>query len=304
MGAGLMVSIPSVSRICFGCEPLGGTDWGDVNIADIASAISRSLEFGVNFFDTAAIYGLGLSEIRLSEILGARRHDVFIATKGGLSWADVSLGGRASISKDSSPANIRLGVEDSLRRLRIDCIPIYYIHWPDPNTEISLTFECLSKLQDEVKIGKIGCSNFSAAQVRKASEVSEITFVQLPLNLLDRELHPDMGELVREKGIGVVAYNVLANGLLTDKYDGTSRFPRNDRRSRLPLFQGKVFEDALKKVADISVAAAAANQTCAQYAISRVLEQTGVVSAILGVKNGLQIDENCSILSKRLDGPG
>lgn len=295
MGIGLMGSKQSVSRICFGCEPLGGTDWGNVNVEDIATAISRALELGVNFFDTAPVYGLGLSETRLSEILGERRHDVVIASKGGLSWVVPPLGMRASISRDSSPSNIRHGVEASLRRLRIDCIPIYYIHWPDPNTEIKSTFECLSSLQDEGKIGQIGCSNFSAEQIRAASEVSNIAFVQLPLNLLGEELDHNIVELVIKKKIGVVAYNVLAGGLLTGRYNETSRFLQNDRRSRLPLFQGDAFKDALRKVANISVAAVAANQTCAQYAISRVLDQPGVVSAILGIKNRRQIEENCVI---------
>ncbi len=288
----------TVSRICFGCEPLGGTDWGRVDVSDIASAITRALDLGVNFFDTADVYGLGLSEERLSEILGDKRHDVVIATKGGMSWADAPPGGRAVIKRDSSPKYLRSAVEASLRRLRIDSIPIYFIHWPDPNIEIAATFECLARLRDEGKIGQIGCSNFSAAQVRAACDVAEVSYVQLPLNLLDGGLVPDMDELVREKSIGVVAYNVLANGLLTGKYDASSRFPENDRRSRLPRFQGDAFKLALRQVADISLAAAAENLTCAQYAITKVLERAGVVSVILGIKNRQQIEENCWILSR------
>ncbi|MCZ8293229.1 MAG: aldo/keto reductase [Hylemonella sp.] len=289
---------PDVSKICFGCEPLGGADWGEVDVIAIAGAVERALELGVNFFDTADVYGLGLSETRLSEILGPRRHDVVIATKGGMSWQHSTSGGRATIRRDSSPEYLRGAVEASLRRLRIDSIPIYFIHWPDPNTEIATTFECLSRLRDEGKIGQIGCSNFSATQVRAACDVAEVSYVQLPLNLLDGGLDPDMDELVREKSIGVVAYNVLANGLLTGKYDASSRFPVNDRRSRLPRFQGDAFKLALRQVADISLAAAAEGLTCAQYAITKVLERAGVVSVILGIKNRQQIEENCWILSR------
>lgn len=290
-----MASRPELSRICFGCEPLGGTDWGQVDVSDIASAIDRALELGVNFFDTADVYGLGASEERLSEILGAKRHEVVIATKGGLSWADAPSGGRAIISRDSSPKYLGGAVEASLRRLRLDRLPVYFIHWPDPNTEIRATFECLAKLRDEGKIGQIGCSNFSAAQVRAACEVSEVSLVQLPMNLLGEDMDAAMAELVREKSIGVVAYNVLANGLLTGKYDENSRFPPDDRRARLPLFQGDAYRRALQQVADISTAAAAENLTCAQYAISRVLRRAGVVSAILGIKNRRQIEENCMV---------
>jgi len=294
-----MVSGRAVSRICFGCEPLGGTDWGRVEVSDIASAITRALDLGVNFFDTADVYGLGLSETRLSEILGDKRHDVVIATKGGMSWADAPPGGRAVIKRDSSPKYLRGAVEASLRRLRIDSLPIYFIHWPDPYTEIGSTFECLARLRDEGKIEQIGCSNFSAPQVRAACDVAEVSYVQLPVNLLDGGLDPDMDELVREKNIGVVAYNVLGNGLLTGKYDASARFPDNDRRSRLPRFQGDAFKLALQQVADISLAAAAENLTCAQYAITKVLERAGVVSVILGIKNRQQIEENCWLLSKQ-----
>jgi myo-inositol catabolism protein IolS len=290
-----MASRPGLSRICFGCEPLGGTDWGQIDVSDIASAIARALELGVNFFDTADVYGLGASEERLSEILGAKRHEVVIATKGGLSWTDVPSGGRAIISRDSSPKYLRSAVEASLRRLRLDCLPVYFIHWPDPNTEIRATFESLSKLRDAGKIGQIGCSNFSAAQVRAACEVSEVSLVQLPMNLLGEDMDAAMAELVKKKSIGVVAYNVLANGLLTGKYDENSRFPPDDRRARLPLFQSDAYRSALRQMAGIAAAAAAENMTCAQYAISRVLRRPGVVSAILGIKNRRQIEENCRV---------
>jgi aryl-alcohol dehydrogenase-like predicted oxidoreductase len=293
-----MGSMPGISRIGFGCEPLGGTDWGQIDVSDIASAIARALELGVNFFDTADIYGLGASEERLSEILGAKRHEVVIATKGGLSWTNAPSGGRAIISRNSSPKYLRSAVDASLRRLRIDRLPVYFIHWPDPNTEISATFECLAKLCDEGKIGKIGCSNFSAAQVRAACEVSEVSFVQLPVNLLGEDISLEMAELVKEKTIDVVAYNVLANGLLTGKYDENSRFAQDDRRARLPLFQGERYRRALRQVADISVMAADENLTCTQYAISWVLRRPGVVSAILGIKNCEQIEVNYSTMAR------
>lgn len=292
-----MGSMLGLSRICFGCEPLGGADWGQIDVSDIARAISRALELGVNFFDTADVYGLGASEERLSEILGSKRHEVVIATKGGMSWTAASSGGRAIISRDSSPRYLKAAVEASLRRLRIDRLPVYFIHWPDPNTEIRATFECLAELRDEGKIGQIGCSNFSAAQVRVACEVTEVSFVQLPVNMLGDDIGPEMANLVKEKGVAVVAYNVLANGLLTGKYNVNSRFALDDRRSRLPLFQGERYRQALRQLADISAMAAAENLTCAQYAISWALGRPGVVSSILGIKNRGQIEENCFALS-------
>jgi myo-inositol catabolism protein IolS len=287
-----MISPSEVSKICFGCEPLGGVDWGQVNVHDIASAVIRSLELGLNFFDTADVYGLGMSESRLAEILGVRRHDVVIATKGGMSWSDASAGGRATVSRDSSPRYLQKAVEDSLRRLRLDRIPIYFIHWPDPRTEIRDTFEFLTRLQDAGKIVHIGCSNFSAEQVRAASEVSKVSFVQLPVNLLGEDITSEMAALVKEKDIRVVAYNVLANGLLTGKFNIHSKFAVEDRRARLPLFQGELYRKALRRVAEISDLAASENLTCAQYAINTVLRRGDIASAILGIKNRAQIEEN------------
>lgn len=290
---------PDVSKICFGCEPLGGADWGEVDVVAIAGAVERALELGVNFFDTADVYGLGLSETRLSEILGPRRHDVVIATKGGMSWQHSTSGGRATIHRDSSPGYLRGAVEASLQRLRLERLPVYFIHWPDPNTDVRATFECLARMRDAGKIGWIGCSNFSAEQVRLACQAAEVSYVQLPLNILGEDMDPGMQQVVYEKDIGVVAYNVLANGLLTGKYGPDASFPESDRRSRLPLFQGDAYRQALQRVREISAAAEPEGLTCAQYSIAKVVERAEVTSAILGIKNRQQIEENCAFLAEK-----
>lgn len=286
-----------LSPLCFGCEPLGGTDWGDVDLDAIAEAVDRALELGIDFFDTADVYGLGLSEKRLSAILGPRRHDVVIATKGGLRWHESPNGGRARVSRDGSPARIRRAVEASLGRLRLEVIPIYFIHWPDPDTDLRDTFECLMALRDEGKIGRIGCSNFDAGQVRKASEVADVSFVQLPVNLLGEDLSDEMESVVEQHDIGVIGYNVLANGLLTGKYDENSRFPATDRRSRLPLFRGEAFRKALRRVGEISDRASREGLTPAQLSIAEVVRRPYVVSAILGIKSRVQLEENARALA-------
>ncbi len=293
-----MDKLVGISKICFGCEPLGGADWGEVDVVAIAGAVERALDLGINFFDTADVYGLGLSEMRLSEILGSRRHDLMIATKGGLFWEHSTTGGRASIRKDSSPEYLRSAVEASLRRLRLDRLPVYFIHWPDPNTDIRATFECLARLQDAGKIGWIGCSNFNAAQLRLACEVADVTLVQLPVNILGEDLEPEMRQVVHDESIGVVAYNVLAYGLLTGKYGPDARFPENDRRSRLPLFQGDAYRQAIQKISEISAAAELEGLTCAQYSIAKVVNRVEVASAILGIKSSRQIEENCAFLAE------
>lgn len=291
--------IDNISKICFGCEPLGGVDWGEVDVKSISSAICRALDLGVNFFDTAAVYGLGLSETRLSKILGNRRHDVCIATKGGLVWhGDGKSTSRALIFRDSSTSSLRKGVEDSLRRLKISRIPLYYIHWPDPKVEIRASFEVLNQLKLEGKIHKIGCSNFNLTQLSSASEVADISFAQLPLNLLENKISDDINSFLHSKEIKIVAYNVLANGLLTGKYNESSFFQSNDRRSRSSLFQGECFRQALIKVKEVNELAISLGLSCAQYSIAEILRRPNVASVIIGIKNTKQIEENWSTLQK------
>jgi aryl-alcohol dehydrogenase-like predicted oxidoreductase len=283
---------PAISRLCFGCEPLGGTDWGAVDIAEIGRAIDRALELGIDFFDTADVYGLGLSEERLSQALGHRRHDVTIATKGGVSWSRTTSETRAKAGYDSSPKYLRTAVDDSLRRLRLDVLPIYYVHWPDPRTPIEATFSELEKLRTEGKIKSLGCSNYSVEQIDLACRAAAVEYVQLPINVLEGALAPDMTEACARHRLRIVAYNVLAQGLLTGKFDESTRFPQDDRRSRLPLFQGQRYKDALAKAAQIREVAAARSLTAVQYAIRWVLSQPQVASAIVGIKSVKQLEEN------------
>jgi aryl-alcohol dehydrogenase-like predicted oxidoreductase len=291
-----------LSPLCFGCEPLGGTDWGVVDVAEIGRAIDHALDLGINFFDTADIYGLGLSEERLAAALGSRRHDVVIATKGGVSWSRPEPRVRATVSYDSSPQYVRTAVENSLRRLRLDVLPIYYIHWPDPNTPIGATFAELEKLRSEGKIKSLGCSNYSADQVAEACRSAAVQYVQLPVNVLEGGPGTAMLEVCARHQLRIVAYNVLAQGLLTGKFTETSYFAPDDRRSRLPLFQGQRYRNALAKAAQIRETATLEKLSAAQYAIRWVLCQPHVVSAIVGIKNVMQLNENALVLKPAVMG--
>jgi len=282
----------SVSRFCFGCEPLGGADWGDdVDVVEIEEAIELALDRGVNFFDTADVYGLGLSEIRLSEILGARRHDLVIATKGGVSWKK-QKNGRAITRIDCSPGYIRAAVEKSLVRLRLERIPVYYIHWPQQDRDIAEAVETLYELQQSGKIGVIGCSNFSEQQLQRALEFAPVRLLQIPVNVLIDEPSPGIVDISRKSGIGIVGYNVLASGLLTGKYDVNSVFPVTDRRSRLPQFSGEGLRASIKRVEELRIEAKRSGLSLAQYAIKQALDKPGVEAAIVGIKRSRQFMEN------------
>jgi len=132
-----------LSPMAMGCELLGGADWGSVDLPGARDAIRCALEAGITVFDTADAYGLGRSEVELSSVLGGERHDVTIVTKGGLRWTDNPSGGRAKILRDSSCAYLSSAIDASLRRLRLDVIPIYLVHWPDLKTPLAETIACL-----------------------------------------------------------------------------------------------------------------------------------------------------------------
>ena len=283
----------NISRICFGCEALGGEDWGRFDLSELQEGIEKSIDLGLNFFDTADVYGLGLSEKRLSEILGPRRHDFIIGTKGGIEWKKTSIS-RADTKKNSSPEYIKDCVDKSLKRLRVDILPIYYIHWPDPSTKISKTFEALQGLIDKEKIRYLGCSNFNLDQIRQAKEVADISFIQMPVNILNSPLPHSFSEFCKTNSIKIVAYNTLASGLLSGKYHTDSIFPKNDRRSRLESFQKTNLEKFSQEVGRLKLKADKENLTISQYSIREALRNQNIESVIVGIKNEQQAIENIS----------
>ena len=279
--------IDSLSQICFGCEALGGTDWGDVSVENVEAAISASVELGLNFFDTAGVYGLGLSEERLARIL-AKRHSLIIATKGGLIWESTKKDERAVI-KNSSKAALNKNVLDSLKRLKLDVLPIFYVHWPDESVSFQETFDALNEIKHKGLIDSIGVSNFSMPQLELASDLAPIEFAQISANILDVSQIISIGDFCSAKKIKIITYNVLCSGLLMGKFKGTEKFPVNDRRSRLPLFQGEVFSKTVKNVEELRIKAAAENLSVGFYSVKKLLEDYPVYSAIIGIKTEEQI---------------
>ena len=278
-----------LSRICFGCEALGGTDWGKVSVCDIEEAVSVAVELGVNFFDTAGVYGLGLSERRLSDALGVKRHDVIIATKGGLTWDMVKSGERAKITKNSSAEAITKNVFDSLKRLKVDKLSIFYVHWPDNTVSFEETFDALNELQSKGLIDAIGVSNFSNIQLRQALKFTSIDFVQVAANLLEPSNIISISDTCLVNDIKIVPYNVLASGLLMGKFSGVEEFSKDDRRSRLPLFKGKTFHDAISKVDQLRKVALREDLPVGLYAVSQMFKKYPITSSIIGIKNKEQV---------------
>lgn len=276
----------TVSRLGLGGCPLGGHGWGNTDDTNSIRAVRAALDSGINFFDTADVYGLGHSEELLSQALGDERHEVIIATKFGVRRDEQN-----NFVKDISPQYLREALEASLRRLRLECLPLYYVHWPDDKTPVEDAIGELERCRQEGKIRAIGVSNFNSDQIQSARTIAKIACVQVQLSLVDNgalALEPTL----RETEATLVTWGSLAQGLLSGKYDAHSRFDENDRRSRYDNFQGEKFSRNLDTVEVVKRIAQKLNKTPAQVAIRWLLDTPIVGSVLFGAKTPSQVHDN------------
>jgi myo-inositol catabolism protein IolS len=284
-----------VSRIGFGCAAIGGYDYGSAEDGVSIAAIHQARELGINFFDTADVYGLGHAEEVLGKALEGRAQDVIVATKVGLEWD-----ANGKTRRNLHPQRIVHAVEESLRRLRIDCIPLYQIHWPDPETPISETIGALMRCQERGQIRFIGCCNFAGDLIVDAQEHGRIESLQMPFSLAEREHESLLRQVYDEPGMATLCYNPLAQGLFTGKFDRQSTFSSADLRSRSGLFQGPKFSANLTLLERIKTVACRIGQTMAQVAIRWILDHNFITSALIGIRTPDQIAENAAATDWRL----
>ena len=288
------------SRLAMGCEPLGGTDWGDIDIPLARHAVQCALDVGITVFDTADVYGLGRSEIELSRALGNRRHEAFIITKFGVRWQTVVSGERARTFKDSSPAYLRTALEGSLGRLKIEAIPLYLVHWPDQSTSLDDTLAALEIMRQEGKILNYGLSNFSDIEIKKSAKKFTVSAVEGPYNLVDRKRGESMFRSARQYGMVCIAYGTLAQGLLAGGYNENAVFKPNDRRSRLPIFAQNQWQKNNAILNMIEKISRKNQKTISQVAIRWTLDSGYVDIAIVGAKSPAQIEVNVGALNWQL----
>lgn len=281
---------PSV--IGFGAWAAGKAGWGAVNDDEVEAAIGRALDLGINFFDTAPVYGFGHSERVLGKVLKPVRDKVIIATKFGLVWNEA---GQHSI--DVTKKNIVREVEESLRRLNTDYIDLYQVHWPDPTgkTPVEETFEVLNQLVVAGKIRSIGVSNFNVQHLVAAQTVSTIVSLQSPYNLFQRDIEHAALPYAKQQQIGIIPYSPLAQGLLTGKFNYITRLPESDVRAQLnPLFSEKQFVKNLVIVETFACMARALEKPLNQVAINWLLYRKEITSVIAGAKTVKQVEENAA----------
>lgn len=289
---------PALSVIGFGAWAIGGGGyaygWGPQDDAESIAAIHRALEAGVNWIDTAPVYGLGHSEEIVARALDGRSDRPFIATKCGLVWDD-----NRRISVSLHPASIRREVEASLRRLRVEVIDLYQCHWPDPQTPVEETWQVMAALQDEGKVRHIGASNFGVPLLERCLAIRHVDSLQPPYSLLRRGVEQDLLPLCARRGIGVVAYSPMASGILTGRFD-PARLAPDDWRRNDSNFQGARLQKGLALVDRLRPIAERHGKTPGQLAIAWVLRSPEVTSAIVGARRPDQVDENVGAAGWRL----
>jgi aryl-alcohol dehydrogenase-like predicted oxidoreductase len=269
-----------------GSNPFG---WGPQDDNVSIATIHRALDLGVNWIDTAAGYGRGHAEEIVARAIVGRRHDVIIATKGGILWRDDGSDITFSLKADS----IRREVEESLRRLRVDYIDLYQIHWPIPDEEIEEGWAAVADLIESGKIRYGGVSNFSIAQIERAQAIHPVVSLQPPYSLLVRDVEAELLPYAADNTIGVVVYSPLQAGLLSGKFtkERTTRFPDDDWRRQNPLFQEPQLSVNLSFVEGLRAIAARHGRPLSHVAIAWTLRRPEITGAIVGGRTPAQVQE-------------
>ena len=284
----------NITPVGYGAWAIGGGGWqfawGAQDDNDSIAAIHRALELGVNWIDTAAVYGLGHSEEVVARALktwsGAKP---YVFTKCGLRWdAD------GNVQKVLHADSICREVEDSLRRLAVDTIDLYQIHWPpDPDSpELEEGWSILAALQRQGKVRWIGVSNFDVKQMRRAQSIAPITSLQPPYSLINRSVEEDILPYCLREGIGIIVYSPMASGLLTGAMtrERAARLPKDDWRSSDPEFREPRLSRNLALVERLGEIGKRHGRSPGEVAIAWTLRNPAVTGAIVGARNARQAD--------------
>lgn len=281
-----------ITPLGLGTWAIGGGNWqfgwgpqdDDASIA----TIHRALDLGINWIDTAAVYGLGHSEEIVAKALQGRSPRPYVFTKGSRVWND-----KGEITGSLKGQSLRHEVENSLRRLQTDVIDLYQLHWPDPEEDIEEAWRTLAKLQKEGKLRYIGVSNFNVQQMRRAQKIAPIASLQPPYSLVHPEVEKAILPYCQEQDIGVIVYSPMMSGLLTGSMSAerVANMPEDDWRKGDPDFQEPRLSRNIQLANLLQEIGYPHGRSTGEVAIAWVLHNPAVTGAIVGGRTPKQIDE-------------
>ena len=280
-----------ITPVGHGAWALGGGGWvyawGPQDDSESVAAIHHSMDLGINWIDTAAGYGLGHAEEVIGKALKGVSNRPYIFTKCSLTWND-----RGEIIDSLKRESIRKECEDSLRRLQIDAIDLYQIHWPRPDEDIEEGVAALAELQKEGKVRWIGLSNFSVEQMKRAGAVATINTLQPPYSLIRHETQNELLPYCEENNIGVIVYSPMYSGLLAGKMtpERIANMPEDDWRQNDPQFQKPKLKKNLELVEVLKAIGKEHGVEPGVVAIAWTLRKSAVTAAIVGMRRPSQVD--------------
>ncbi len=284
----------NITSVGFGAWAIGGSGWefgwGPQDDDESIEAIHRALEIGINWIDTAAVYGCGHSEEVVAKALDNwEGENPYIFTKCILQWDD-----NGKIFQNYKPEAIRRECDDSLRRLNTDVIDLYQLHWPPAKDEtlIDAALEMMARLKEEGKVRWIGVSNFNMKQMNRAQTICPITSLQPPYSLINRNIEADILPYCMEQNIGVIVYSPMASGLLTGSMtrERIKNLPDDDWRLNWDEFKELKITKNLELAEKLKEIGKTQNRTAGEIAISWTLKHPAVTGAIVGVRSAGQVD--------------
>ena len=279
-----------ITPIGFGAWAIGGSGWefawGNQDDKDSIAAIREALRAGINWIDTAAVYGLGHSEEVVARALAGVRERPYIFTKCGMTWDE-----RRQISHSLQAKSIQRECEASLRRLRVDAIDLYQIHWPDPDEDIEEGWAAMAALQKQGKVRHIGVSNFNIEQMKRAQAIAPITSLQPRYSLLHRDIEEEILPFAAGEKIGVIAYSPMASGLLTGAMtpQRIASLPSDDWRREHGDFTEPRLSRNLKLVRLLRAIGDPHFRSPGEVAVAWVLQNSGITGAIVGARRPSQV---------------
>jgi len=283
-----------LTTVGLGAWAMGGPwlfGWGPQDDDQSIATIHRAMDEGINWIDTAPIYGHGRSETVVGKTLRQLKQKPLIATKCGLCWDE----NHERITRLKAES-VRAECHDSLKRLDIDTIDLYQIHFYEPDEDIEEAWTEMTKLIEEGKVRYIGVSNFSVEQIKRVQKIHPVASLQPPYSMLHREVEDELLSYCQKNDIGVIVYSPMQRGLLAGKFtpERLANLPEGDHRKTNPDFQQPQFGATLKLVEQLKKIAQRSGRTCSQLAVSWTLRRSEVTAAIVGARRPNQITETAA----------